>query len=93
MVIGNLFVPTYMGIKTQKIYHVPYNFGRTFGLVGMLVGLFVLAGMIGNSLGVRIISIAVIGVIVFLVYLQVFRSRGLVKKIVPIPRKATDMAS
>lgn len=88
MVIGNLFVPVYMGIKTQKLYHVPYNFARTIGFVVGLLVFFLLAKLAGDSLAIHILSIAAIGIVLFLVYLQLFKKNYLNKKLAPAVKEA-----
>jgi O-antigen/teichoic acid export membrane protein len=93
MVAGNLFVPVYMSIQTQKLYHVPYNFERTIGFVIALLAFFFVAKLTGDSLGVRILSIAIIGIVLFLVYLQVFRKNYLAKKLVPVAKEAGDVVT
>ena len=75
MIIGNLAVPLYLVFKTQKLYHVPYNFVRIILVVMIQLIFFIAAYRLTESPVTRSAFVILMGLLI--VSLYYFRNSGI----------------
>ena len=79
MVIGNLFVPAYLYIKAQKLYFIPYRFGRIL-LITLAQGtLFVGAAFAFTTLWMHVFTILAIGCLLVFFYYHIAKKSGIIE--------------
>ena len=96
MVLGNLFVPFYLGVKAQKLFHIPYKFFRIISLVVLQSLLFLTAKWLFDGIFIHIVSILIIGCFLIYVYWGVVIKFDFIKKIAPnilLPRHERRISS
>lgn len=91
MVIGNLFVPVYMGIRLRKIYYIPYNMIRITAFIIIQIVLFGIASLLGHGFFLHIMFILIIGFMLVLAYIKTIKKGGIINN--ALPKTAVKLSS
>jgi len=68
ILLGNLVVPVYLGLKAQKLYYIPYNFIKIILFVGLELLLFGISFFLFNATWMHFVSIIAIGSLIVYMY-------------------------